>query len=348
MAYEADTTQDILKKTFNVSSDAIQVLLVGGATLTVGNISLEGNPSEAPVDASSTYGLEVDVTRLPDNVAANISSIQNDISSVQDNISAVQDDISTMQVDVSQIQVAISNIDQNVSTSQNDISSIQDDISIIQNDISQIQAAVSTIQQDTSVFQNDLSNIQDDISVMQIDISQIQVAVSNIDQNISTSQNDLSSIQDDISTIQPDISQMQAAISTIQQDTSTVQNDTSQIKAYASTIASALINEDVSRVRIADTWTSGVHGIRSTISTAAVRIALGASTALKRGMLCRAHRDNATIIYVGFSGVTGETTASTCGHPLEANQSFLIEANNSFSLYAIANATAQKLHYFGI
>lgn len=140
MAYEADTTQDILKKAFNVTSDALRVLLIGGASLTIGNISLEGNPSGAPVDASSTYGLEVDITRLPANVSPNISSMQNDIS-------VLQDDISLMQVDTSQIQVAISNIDQNISVAQNDISSIQNNISSVQTDISIMQNDVSIVAQ---------------------------------------------------------------------------------------------------------------------------------------------------------------------------------------------------------
>lgn len=243
MAYEADTTQDILKEVFNVSSDALQTVIIGGASLTIGRISLEGDPSGEPIEGSSTYGLEVDITRLPANVSPNISSMQNNISLMQDDISAIQPDVSLARAYV-------------------------------------------------SAMQNDISTVRNDISIMQ--------------------------------------------------------NQTSQIKAYASTIASAIVNENVSRVRIADTWTSGVHGVRSSISTAAIRVAHGSSTALKRGMLLRAHRNNATIIYVGFAGVTGEATASTCGHPLEANQSFLIEANSSFSPYAIANAANQKLHYFGI
>lgn len=257
MAFEGDTTQDIIRKVFNVSSEALQMVIIGGASLTIGRISLEGDPSGEPIEGSSTYGLEVDVTRLPANVSPNISSMQNNISSMQDNISTMQPDVSLARVY--------------------------------------------------------LSIVQPDISIIQVDASQIQ-------QNLSTAQ----------------------------QDISVMQNHTSLIRVYTSTIASAMVSETKSRVRIADTWTSGVHGVRSAISTAAVRIVHGSSTALKRGMLCRAHRNNVTIIYVGFAGVTGEATASTCGHPLAANQSFLIEANNSFSPYAIANAAAQKLHYFGI
>lgn len=102
-------------------------------------------------------------------------------------------------------------------------------------------------------------------------------------------------------------------------------------------------------VNVQDSWTTGVHGVRSAISTATIRIAHGtSSTVLKRGMICRAHKDNTTTVYVGFTTLSGETTASTCGQPLLANQSFLIEANNSYSLYAIANATAQKMYYFGM
>ena len=215
MAYEADTTQDILKRCFNTSLSTLQVTLKGGAAISLGAVRILGTAS-AIMQGTTTYGLEVDVQRLPNNVSPNISSMQN-------NISLMQEDISVMQ------------------------------------------------------------------------------------------------------------------------------NYTSQIKAYASTIASAIVNENVSRVRIADTWTSGVHGVRSAISTAAVRIAHGSSTALKRGMLCRAHRDNTTVLYVGLSsGVTGEITASTCGDPLEANQGLLLEVNNSFTPYAIANAADQKLHYLGM
>lgn len=250
MAFEADTTQDILKRCFNTSLSTLQVTLKGGAAISLGAVRILGTAS-AVIQGTTTYGLEVDVQRLPNNVSPNISLMQNDIS---------------------------------------------------------------TIQPDVSLARAYLSVAQPDISIIQVDASQIQ-------QNMST----------------------------VQQDISVIQNHTSLIRVYTSTIASAIVNENVSRVRIADTWTSGVHGVRSAVSTAAIRIAHGASsTALKRGLLCRAHKDNTTTVYVGFTGVTGETTASTCGQPLQANQSFLIEANNAFTLYAIANATAQKMHYFGI
>lgn len=327
MAYEADTTQDILKKVFNVSNDALQTVIIGGASLTLGRISLEGDPSGEPIEGSSTYGLEVDITRLPANVSPNISSMQNNISSMQDDISQMQPDVSLARAYVSTIKKDISVAQNDISSIQNNISSVQANISLMQPDISQIQVAIGSIKQDTSMLQNDISTMQDDTSLARAY---------------------LSIAQNDISVMQVDTSQIQQNLSSIQTDISVIQSDTSQIKTYASTIASALVNENVSRIRIADTWTSGVHGVRSAISTAAVRIAHGSSAALKRGMLCRAHRNNATIIYVGFAGVTGEATASTCGHPLVANQSFLIEANNSFSLFAIANATAQKLHYFGV
>lgn len=305
MGFEADTTQDILKRCFNVSLSTLQVTLKGGAAISLGAVRILGTAS-AVMQGTTTYGFEVDVQRLPNNVSPNISSIQN-------NISVIQNDISLIQVDASQMQAAISNIEPNISSMQDDIFVMQPDVSLARAYMSTMQTDISSLQDDVSLARAYLSVVQPDVSIMQVDTSQIQ-------QNLSS----------------------------IQTDISVMQNDTSQIKGYASTFASAIVNENVSRVRIADTWTTGVHGVRSTISTVARRIAHGTSTALKRGMLCRAHRNNTTMLYVGFAGVTGEATASTCGHPLAANQSFLIEANNSFSPYAIANAVAQKLHYFGI
>ena len=67
--------------------------------------------------------------------------------------------------------------------------------------------------------------------------------------------------------------------------------------------------------------------------------------ALVFGILVKAHKDNAGIVYVGPKGVTADTEPATDGYPLYAGDAVFIEIDNLIKVYVIASEANQQASF---
>ena len=94
---------------------------------------------------------------------------------------------------------------------------------------------------------------------------------------------------------------------------------------------------------------SGVFqsGQNNDIDTAAEKLTAGGSKCAF-GVLVKAHKDNAGIVYVGPKGVTADTVPATDGLPLEAGEAVFIEIDAPYKVYVIASIVNQKAFWLAV
>jgi len=90
------------------------------------------------------------------------------------------------------------------------------------------------------------------------------------------------------------------------------------------------------------------HGAKSSIGTSAVQMK-SSSVPCNNGVMIKASSTNTGIVYVGSSNaVTANTSDTTDGLPLSANDGIVITVDNANDIWLIASAASQKVFWIAL
>ena len=104
------------------------------------------------------------------------------------------------------------------------------------------------------------------------------------------------------------------------------------------------MNLDLDSVKPASVINAGAN---IAVGTVAERVAIAEVTGVKHGIMLTAKTTNTDTVYVGPSGITAGTDASS-GTPIEAGESLTVGFNDPFNLYCITPSGSQTLFYMAV
>lgn len=104
------------------------------------------------------------------------------------------------------------------------------------------------------------------------------------------------------------------------------------------------MNVDLDSVKPASVINAGAN---IAVGTVAERVAIAEVTGVKHGIMLTAKTTNTDTVYVGPSGITAGTDASS-GTPIEAGESLTVGFNDPYELYCITPSGSQTLFYMAV